>query len=204
MAKGYWISSYQSIGNPDALAAYAKLAAPAILGAGGRFVVRGSALKTYEAGKMMRTVVVEFDSVAKAIEVHDGAAYQEALRVLGDGAVRDFRIAEGMADSPGAACDGKPHGYMVNTYRAVMKQDALDAYARLAGPAMAAAGARFLIRGMPAKAYESGMMQRTVVVEFPSVQAVIDGYEGTAYAKALAALGEGAAVRDMRVVEGAV
>jgi uncharacterized protein (DUF1330 family) len=51
--------------------------------------------KVYEHGLMQRTVIVEFDSVAKAIEVHDGPAYQEALRVLGDGAERDFRILEG-------------------------------------------------------------------------------------------------------------
>ena len=203
MAKGYWVSCYQSISNADALAAYAKLAAPAILGAGGKFVVRGSPVKTYEAGKMMRTVVVEFDSVAHAVAVHDGAAYKQALDALGSGAVRDFRICEGMTDSPGATHDGKPKGYMVNTYRSVMNSDALDAYARLAGPAMAAAGGRFLIRGMPAVVHESGLMQRTVVVEFPSVQALIEGYEGPGYAKALAALGEGAAVRDMRVLEGA-
>jgi len=202
MAKGYWVSVYQSIPKPDALAAYAKLAAPAILAAGGKFVVRGTAKKTYEAGKLERTVVVEFESVARAIEVHDGPAYQEALRALGDGAVRDFRIAEGMADSPGAALDGK-HGYMVNVYRSVSKPDALDAYAKLAGPAMAAAGARFLIRGMPTKVHESGLMQRTVVVEFPSVQAVMQAYEGPAYAKALDALGKDAAVRDMRVLESA-
>ena len=30
MAKGYWIATYFSISNPDALAEYAKLAGPAI------------------------------------------------------------------------------------------------------------------------------------------------------------------------------
>ena len=96
MAKGYWVSCYQSIDNPEKLAAYAKLAAPAILAAGGRFIVRGPAAKAYEQGLLQRTVIVEFDSVAKAIEVHDGPAYQEALRVLGDGVKRDFRIVEGV------------------------------------------------------------------------------------------------------------
>jgi len=96
MAKGYWLSAYRSIKNPEKLAAYAKLAGPAIQAAGGRFVVRTpSPAKVYEHGLMQRTVIVEFDSVQKAIEVHDGPAYQEALRVLGDGAERDFRILEG-------------------------------------------------------------------------------------------------------------
>jgi uncharacterized protein (DUF1330 family) len=40
--------------------------------------------------------VTEFDSVEKAIAAHDSPAYQEAVRVLGDGAVRDVRIIEGL------------------------------------------------------------------------------------------------------------
>ena len=95
MAKGYWISCYRSISNPEALAAYAKLAGPAIQAAGGRFVVRGTPAKTYEAGVNQRTVVVEFESVQKAIAVHDSEAYQAALKVLGNAAERDFRILEG-------------------------------------------------------------------------------------------------------------
>jgi len=95
MAKGYWISCYRSISDPEALASYAKLAAPAIQAAGGRFIVRGTPVKTYEHGLNQRIVVVEFESVAKAIEVHDSPAYQAALKALGSGAERDFRIAEG-------------------------------------------------------------------------------------------------------------
>ena len=97
MAKAYWISCYRSISNPDALAAYAKIAAPAIQAAGGRFVVRGTPAKTYEQGVNQRTVVVEFDSLAQAIAVHDGEAYQGALEVLGKTVERDFRIVEGVA-----------------------------------------------------------------------------------------------------------
>lgn len=97
MAKAYWISCYRSIKNPDALAAYAKLAAPAILAAGGRFLVRGMPAKTYESGFNQRTVVVEFDSLASATAARDGPGYQEALRVLGNAVERDFRIVEGVA-----------------------------------------------------------------------------------------------------------
>jgi len=95
MAKGYWVVTYQEITNPDALAAYAKVAAPAVEAAGGRFIVRGTPAKAYEGGKELRTVVVEFDSLEKAITAHDGAGYQAALKVLGAGAARDFRIIEG-------------------------------------------------------------------------------------------------------------
>ncbi|MGC4048240.1 MAG: DUF1330 domain-containing protein [Paludibaculum sp.] len=96
MPKAYWVNTYRSISNPDALAAYAKLAAPALIGAGGRIVVRGNPSKVYELGMMERVVVWEFDSVEAAIAAHDCAPYQEALRVLGNGAERDLRIVPGV------------------------------------------------------------------------------------------------------------
>ena len=96
MAKAYWVVTYRSIKNPDKLAAYAKLAGPAIQGAGGKFLVRGVASKVYELGLQQRTVVTEFESLEKAIAAHDSPAYQEALRALGDGAERDLRIVEGL------------------------------------------------------------------------------------------------------------
>jgi uncharacterized protein (DUF1330 family) len=95
MAKAYWVNTYRSIKNPDKLAAYAKLAGPAVQAAGGRFIVRGMPTKTYEAGLNQRTVVVEWESVAKAIAFHDGPEYQAALKALGDGAERDMRLVEG-------------------------------------------------------------------------------------------------------------
>ena len=95
MKKGYWVSCYRKINDPEQLAAYAKLAGPAIQAGGGRFVVRGMADKAYEQGVVQRTVVVEFESLAAAHAVHDGPAYQEALRALGHSVERDFRIVEG-------------------------------------------------------------------------------------------------------------
>ena len=95
MAKAYWVVCYHAIRNQDALAAYAKLAGPAIQAAGGRFLVRGMPAKTYEKGLNQRTVVTEFDSLEKAIAAHDSPAYQEALRVLGNAVDRDLRIVEG-------------------------------------------------------------------------------------------------------------
>src|SRR4051812_22639832 len=96
MPKAYWISCYRAIHDPEKLAAYAKLAGPAIQGAGGKFLARNTAAHAYESGVMQRTVLVEFPSVAAAVACHDGAAYQEALRALGKGSVdRDLRIVEG-------------------------------------------------------------------------------------------------------------
>jgi uncharacterized protein (DUF1330 family) len=97
MAKAYWVVCYRSIRNPDALAAYAKLAGPAVQAAGGRFLVRGTPSKTYEGGLNQRTVVVEFESLDKAIAAHDSPAYQEALRVLDNAADRDMRVVEAPA-----------------------------------------------------------------------------------------------------------
>ena len=97
MPKAYWISVYRSIKDPDKVAAYAKLAGPALAAAGATFLCRGIPSVTYEAGQKERAVVLEWDSVAQAVAAHDSPAYQAALAVLGDGAVRDFRIVEGDA-----------------------------------------------------------------------------------------------------------
>jgi len=96
MAKAYWITLYRSTNDLEALAAYAKLARPAIQAAGGRFLVRGSPAKVYEAGVDQRTVVIEFDSLQQAVAAHDSPGYQQALGVLGKTAERDLRIVEGV------------------------------------------------------------------------------------------------------------
>ena len=97
MAKAYWITAYRSISNPDALAAYAKIAAPALTAAGGRFLARGTAAKAMEQGLMQRTVLIEFDSVDRAVAAYNSPGYKEALTALGkDAAERDIRIVEGL------------------------------------------------------------------------------------------------------------
>src|SRR5262250_1357304 len=95
MAKAYWIAAYRSVRDPAAFAAYAKLAGPALEAAGGRLLARGLPAKVYESGIEQRIVIIEFASVAQAIAAHDSAAYQQALRALGNGADRDMRIVEG-------------------------------------------------------------------------------------------------------------
>src|SRR5437870_3780471 len=69
---------------------------PRDAGGGRRFLVRGMPAKTYENGVNQRTVVVEFDSLERALAAHDGPGYQEALRVLGSAAERDVRLVEGV------------------------------------------------------------------------------------------------------------
>jgi len=95
MAKGYWVTFYRSAPNPDSLAEYARQGTIAIQAAGGRFVARGPAVKTFEAGLSQRSVVIEFDSVEKAIAAYQSAGYQSALKALGP-VEREVRIIEGV------------------------------------------------------------------------------------------------------------
>lgn len=92
----YWISTYLEVLDESKLAAYAALAFPAITSAGGTFIARSEAAAAWEAGKLMRSVVIEFDSVEAAIAAHDSPAYQEALAALDGGVVRDLRIIPGV------------------------------------------------------------------------------------------------------------
>ncbi|MBB3178212.1 DUF1330 domain-containing protein [Variovorax sp. Sphag1AA] len=94
MPKAYWISTYRAVKDADKLAAYAKLAGPALTSNGARFLARGMPSKVYELGVMQRTVLIEFDSVEQATAAHDSPAYKEALAALGDGADREIRIIE--------------------------------------------------------------------------------------------------------------
>ena len=96
MSKAYWISCYREILDPNKLAAYAKIAGPAIEARGGRYLARGIPAKAFEDGKMERIVVIEFDSVEQALATHDSAEYKAALAVLDGGVVRDLRIVAGV------------------------------------------------------------------------------------------------------------
>jgi len=95
MPKAYAVVTYRSISDPQKLAAYAKLAGPAVASFGARFLARGDAAVAREQGLKQRTAVVEYPSLETATAAC--AAYGEALKALGDGAVRDFRIVEGVA-----------------------------------------------------------------------------------------------------------
>jgi len=96
MPKGYWVSVYRTISDPEKLDAYNQLAGPAVRAGGGRTLVRGGRVVAHDAGIAERTVLIEFDSFEQAVAAHESAAYQEALTVLADGVERDFRIVEGI------------------------------------------------------------------------------------------------------------
>ena len=92
--------------------------------------------------------------------------------------------------------------YWISAYQSISDNDALAAYAKLAGPSLTAAGGKFLARGVPAAVKESGLQQRTVLIEFESVEAALSAYNSPGYKEALAALGSNAVVRDIRIIEG--
>ena len=94
-----------------------------------------------------------------------------------------------------------PKAYWISTYRAVKHPAKLAAYAALAGPALTAGGGRYLARGEPATVYELGLKQRTVLIEFDSVEQAVAAHDSPAYRAALAALGDGVE-REIRIIEG--
>ena len=95
MSKGYWITFYRQITSVGALGEYAKLAGPAIEAGGGKFLARGVPARVYEAGLKERTVLIEFESVERAIATFEGASYQAAAKLLVGAVERDVRIVEG-------------------------------------------------------------------------------------------------------------
>jgi len=92
-------------------------------------------------------------------------------------------------------------GYWICFYRSVSNPNALGEYAKLAGPAIQGGGGKFLARGNPSKTYEAGKDQRTVVIEFESVEKAKSTFESTSYQSACRLL-ENSAERDIRIVEG--
>ena len=96
MAKAYWVTIYRSISDPAKLARYAELAPKATGPFGCKYIARGTAANAYEAGLKDRIVISEFPSVEAANAAYNSPGYQEALKALGDGAVRDLRIVGGL------------------------------------------------------------------------------------------------------------
>src|SRR5262245_66281858 len=97
MPKAYWVICHRSTKSAEKFAAFTRLAYPAIQAAGGRFLVRTSTVaKTHEHGLNDRTVVIEFENLAKAIAAYDNPDYKQAYRAVGDGGERDRGCVTGV------------------------------------------------------------------------------------------------------------
>ena len=94
MPKGYWIATFRAVKNRDRFANYVQRAVPIVEAAGGKFIVKNMPVKVYEGGINELTVVLEFESTAAAIATYESAAYQNALKLLGDAVDREVRIVE--------------------------------------------------------------------------------------------------------------
>jgi uncharacterized protein (DUF1330 family) len=93
--KGYWVVCYRSVSKPAIISEYKRRAAAALEALGGRVIVGGTPAKTHEAGVDQSVVIVEFENLEKAIAAYESSLYKAALKVLNNGAQRDFRIIEG-------------------------------------------------------------------------------------------------------------
>lgn len=94
MPKALWIAAYRSVSDPQALAEYARLSAPALIASGARPLARGLPAKVLEQGISQRTVVLEFDSIEHALAAYACEPYQAARAILGNTAERDIRLIE--------------------------------------------------------------------------------------------------------------
>ena len=92
-------------------------------------------------------------------------------------------------------------GYWVSCYREIYDHNKLSAYAELAKLVVESEGGRFLVRGPSIYASGSGLLERTVIVEWPTLAAAKSAYDSKAYQAALDALSDGVD-RDFRIVEG--
>jgi uncharacterized protein (DUF1330 family) len=90
--------------------------------------------------------------------------------------------------------------YWIAAYRTINDPDAVAAYAKLGGPALQKAGGRVLARGTPSLVYDGGRKERTVLIEFDSVEQAAAAHDSPAYQEALRILGN-AADRDLRIIE---
>ena len=91
--------------------------------------------------------------------------------------------------------------YWIAAYRSINDPASLAEYAKLAAPALQKCGGRVLARGVPARVYDGGVKERTVLIEFDSVEQAVAAHDSPAYQEALRVLGN-AADRDLRIVEG--
>ena len=93
-----------------------------------------------------------------------------------------------------------PKGYWV-AHVTVDDPAAYDAYRAANAVAFAKFGARFLVRGAPQEVREGTLRPRTVVIEFPTIEAARDCYDSPEYQAALA-LRTPVSTGDMCIVEG--
>ena len=92
-------------------------------------------------------------------------------------------------------------GYFVVAHRSKANVESRDEYLKIASPAILAVGGKVLASSDKVFAYENGLVERVVLVEFVSFEVAIKFYNSQEYQEALHALKNGAD-RDFRIIEG--
>lgn len=97
MSKGYLLAQIE-VNDPAAYGDYTKQVGATVAAYGGRFLVRGGDPERLEGdAKVRRTVVLEFDSVARAREWYHSKEYQAVLPLRLRAATGDVFLLTGAA-----------------------------------------------------------------------------------------------------------
>lgn len=86
------------------------------------------------------------------------------------------------------------------TYKEIIDEGKLAAYAAIAPATVQKYGGQFLARGYPVALRESGQQERTVVGVWESLDVALQWYESPEYQECLDVLGDGA-VREIKFLE---
>ena len=89
--------------------------------------------------------------------------------------------------------------YWIAIYQSISDPSRHAQYAEIAGPAIAAAGGRFLARSGEFISLYPDSAVRVVLIEFPSHEAALTTYHSDEYQRACTVLGD-AVQRDVRIV----
>lgn len=95
MAKGYWIA-HVNVTDAARYPDYIEAAKPAFQEYGARFIVRGGPHKNVEGETGGRHVVIEFDSMQKALDCYNSEQYQKAAAIRQSASTGTLVIAEGV------------------------------------------------------------------------------------------------------------
>ena len=90
-------------------------------------------------------------------------------------------------------------GYFVVAHRSKANDESRDEYLKIASPEILAVGGKVLASNDKVLAYENGLVERVVLVEFVSFEVAIKFYNSQEYQEALHALKNGAD-RDFRII----
>ena len=95
MPKAYWIA-HVTVTDPEPYKLYAERASEAFREFGARVLARGGKAEQLEGEGHPRNVVIEFDSMAQALECYRSPSYQNARRHREAAGIAQITIVEGV------------------------------------------------------------------------------------------------------------